>query len=132
MPSGTVRVEYRVGGGRIGNVEPNTLVVLDGGLSDVRGTPVRARVRNPARAEGGTERESIDEIRDRAPQLTLDQMRASGVMVQLIPSRGELHRTLERTGGDVHKVALVYSRDKRQVLRWLKRHDLKAADYKKP
>ncbi len=67
MASGTVRVEYRTGGGRAGNVEPNTLVTLGTPLLDARGAPVRARVRNPLRAEGGVDRETIEQIRERAP-----------------------------------------------------------------
>ncbi len=67
IPAGTVRVDYRTGGGRIGNVDSNALVVLEQPLIDARGTPVRASVRNPSRAEGGTDRESIAELRDRAP-----------------------------------------------------------------
>jgi len=67
MASGTIRVDYRTGGGRAGNVEPNTLVVLGSPLLDVRGAPVRATVRNPLRAEGGVDRETMDQIRERAP-----------------------------------------------------------------
>lgn len=67
IPTGTIRVDYRTGGGRIGNVDANTLTVLEVPLVDARGTPVRATVRNPRRAEGGADRESIAEIRDRAP-----------------------------------------------------------------
>jgi hypothetical protein len=67
VPSGTIRVDYRTGGGRVGNVDSNTLTILEEPLVDARGTPVRASVRNPSRAEGGADRESIAEIRDRAP-----------------------------------------------------------------
>jgi DNA-binding NtrC family response regulator len=71
------------------------------------------------------------EIQARVRQPTLDQLRFSGVTVHLIPSRDELSLLLARFDGDVVGVAQFYAKDKRQVYRWLKRHDLKIADFRR-
>lgn len=57
-----VRVTYRVGGGEDGNVGPNTLTELTSSISGV------ASVTNPSAAVGGSEAESIDQIRVNAPK----------------------------------------------------------------
>ncbi len=70
------------------------------------------------------------EIRDRGAH-TMDQLRASGIMVQVAPSRDDLAMLLQRFDGNIVKLAQFYARDKRQVYKWLKRHDLKISDYRK-
>lgn len=58
----TIRVTYRIGGGRTGNVGANTITVLKEGVSEGRVT-----VTNPQAASGGADRESIENARRQAP-----------------------------------------------------------------
>ncbi len=95
---------------------------------------LRGVVERLAHAEGGaieTLRSAHlpAEIRERGEK-SLDALKFSGISVQLAPSRDQLAKLLERFKGDVLSVAQFYARDKRQVLRWLKRHDLKVADFR--
>ena len=71
------------------------------------------------------------EIRLRVRMPSEDALRASAVDVHVVPSRAELEQALERFNGDIQKVAEHYARESRHVNRWLKRHDLSAADYRK-
>lgn len=61
---------YRVGNGRAGNVGRDTLTEIAPGFSQV------VRVRNPLAAGGGTKRESMEEVRQFAPQAFRTQERA--------------------------------------------------------
>jgi DNA-binding NtrC family response regulator len=72
------------------------------------------------------------EIQKRVRQPTEDQLRASAVLVQAIPSREELAALLARFEGNVKRLAEHYAKDGRLVERWLLCHDLEAADYRKP
>lgn len=65
--TGPLAIAYKTGGGSRGNVAPGSLVALETPLVDVRGGIVQARVTNPRPAEGGADRESLVEIRERAP-----------------------------------------------------------------
>lgn len=67
LPTGTITIPYKTGGGSLGNVDKNTLVKSDGGLTDQFGNPVRLTVTNPAQASGGVDRETVAEIRQNAP-----------------------------------------------------------------
>lgn len=69
-------------------------------------------------------------LRERVDIPTADQLRASAVDIQIVPSRDELAGLLERFRGDVAALATFFARDKRQVYRWLKRHDLKLSAYR--
>lgn len=69
-------------------------------------------------------------IRDRVLLHTVDQLRASAVDIEIVPSREELAELLRRHDGDVATIASFFSRDKRQVYRWLKRHDLKLSAFR--
>lgn len=69
-------------------------------------------------------------IRDRVELQSIDQLRASAVDIELVPSREELASLLDRYAGDVGVIARFFARDKRQVYRWLKRHDLKLSTFK--
>ncbi len=71
------------------------------------------------------------QIRQRGHQETADQLRASAVSVQLVPSRDELTTLLEKFHGDVAALASFFSMNKRQVYHWLKRHDLKLSAFRK-
>lgn len=66
-----VRVpKYLVGGGHEGNVEPNTLTVLRSSL------PFIGEVTNPQAATGGSDAETIDDLKQRAAISVRTQMRA--------------------------------------------------------
>ena len=71
------------------------------------------------------------EIRRRTRQQTEDALRASAITVHSVPSREELARLLDKYGGDVAPIAEYYAKDRRHIYRWLTRHDLSAADYRK-
>ena len=67
IPTGTVTLRYKTGGGGRGNVDRNTLVVLEGAFTDTAGRPVIVSVTNPEPASGGTDRETSAQARVRAP-----------------------------------------------------------------
>jgi hypothetical protein len=58
-PTGTVQIAYKTGGGDAGNVDPNTIRVLDGSITDSQGRPAHLTITNPKRASGGIERQSV-------------------------------------------------------------------------
>ncbi len=68
IPSGTITVRYKTGGGATGNVNAGTLTKLDGAFTDANGNPVTVSVTNPQPAAGGTDRQSIAQIRVLAPE----------------------------------------------------------------
>lgn len=68
IPTGTITVTYRTGGGLAGNVPAGAIKVLDGTWTDGAGNPVTITVTNAATAEGGDDRESVAEARDRIPR----------------------------------------------------------------
>ncbi len=67
IPSGTVVVAYKTGGGAQGNVDAGTVRRLEGSFTDAAGHPVTVSVTNPAAASGGVDRESLAQIRTLAP-----------------------------------------------------------------
>ncbi|MCA9623988.1 MAG: sigma 54-interacting transcriptional regulator [Myxococcales bacterium] len=69
-------------------------------------------------------------IRRRVRMPTEDQLRASAIQVQMVPSRAELKKMLEQHRGDVQRVADHYAKDRRLVYRWIARHDLSVGDYR--
>lgn len=68
-PDSVFTAAYRVGNGTTGNVGTNTLI-------HVAGDPRMDGCTNPLSATGGTEPETVDQIRRRAPQAFLTQERA--------------------------------------------------------
>ena len=71
-PSGrdNLRADYRSGGGRAGNVAANTITDLR------RSLPLVDAVRNPITAVGGTDQESMDDVRANAPRKLQDRGRS--------------------------------------------------------
>jgi predicted phage baseplate assembly protein len=65
-----VASSYRIGGGSLGNVNPNTLTSLGRALAYIEG------VTNPLPATGGSDRESIEEAKARAPYTIKSRDRA--------------------------------------------------------
>lgn len=67
MPSGTMTVVYKTGGGSIGNVTPGSISQIDGVVLDTLGNVVSLTVTNPLKSDGGVDRESNPSIKLRAP-----------------------------------------------------------------
>lgn len=68
VPSGTITVDYKTGGGVLGNVTAGTILALDpNSFVDSSGDPVTVTVTNAAAASGGADRESNERIRENAP-----------------------------------------------------------------
>ncbi|MEO8703453.1 MAG: putative baseplate assembly protein, partial [Kofleriaceae bacterium] len=65
-----VAASYRIGGGNLGNVNPNTLTSLGRALAYIE------TVTNPMPATGGADRETIDEAKARAPYTIKSRDRA--------------------------------------------------------
>ncbi len=68
IPSGTLTVRYKTGGGAKGNVNAGTLTKLEGGFTDDNGAPVTVSVTNPQPASGGADRQTLAQIRVLAPE----------------------------------------------------------------
>lgn len=68
VPTGTISVSYKTGGGEAGLVDAGAIQEFENGAVDVVGTAVLLTVTNPERSVGGKERESVDEIRLNAPE----------------------------------------------------------------
>jgi hypothetical protein len=68
IPSGTITVRYKTGGGAKGNVNAGTLRKLDGSFTDDAGAPVSVSVNNPQPASGGSDRQTVAQIKVLAPE----------------------------------------------------------------
>lgn len=68
VPSGTITVRYKTGGGATGNVNTGTLIKLEGSFTDASGRPVSVSATNPRPASGGTERQTVAQIQALAPE----------------------------------------------------------------
>lgn len=67
VPTGTIRVSYKTGGGRKGIVDADRIVVIEGSFTDAHGTPVQVSVRNPQPSSGGEDRQTIGQAKVLAP-----------------------------------------------------------------
>lgn len=67
VPTGTIRVAYKTGGGPEGNVDAERIVVIEGSFTDAFGNPVQVAVTNPQPAAGGTPRQSLASAKVLAP-----------------------------------------------------------------
>jgi hypothetical protein len=67
-PTGTIVIPYKTGGGDAGNVDPNTIRVMDGSLTDSIGRPAHLTITNPKRASGGIERQSVAAAKALVPE----------------------------------------------------------------
>ena len=67
LPTGTIQINYKTGGGTAGNVDAETIKRVVGSFADTFGTTATLSVLNPGEASGGSERESIEQIRLGAP-----------------------------------------------------------------
>jgi len=68
IPQGTITVDYKSGGGDDGNVEAGSIRKLDSSYTDHLGNPQVVTVTNPSAASGGSNRDTIEEIREDAPE----------------------------------------------------------------
>lgn len=67
IPTGSIVVSYKTGGGSAGVVEAETVRVIEGSFTDSFGTAVVASVTNPAASSPASDRASVEEIREEAP-----------------------------------------------------------------
>lgn len=68
IPTGTVTIDYKTGGGASGQLEPNTLKKLDGGpYRDSLGTLAKLSATNPAETSGASDRATNAQIKLLAP-----------------------------------------------------------------
>lgn len=68
IPVGDIVVQYQTGGGVLGNQAENTITVNNDDFESNLGEPVRIAFTNPAPTAGGAEKETLEEIRARAPR----------------------------------------------------------------
>ena len=67
IPTGTITVSYKTGGGAAGVVEANTVLTIEGTFTDEFGTGVTVSVTNPAASTPATNRDTVEQIRQNAP-----------------------------------------------------------------
>jgi hypothetical protein len=68
LPTGTISVAYKTGGGALGNVDAERIAVFEGNVTDTHGSPVQVTVRNPNPASGGADRQSVASAKLLAPE----------------------------------------------------------------
>jgi hypothetical protein len=68
IPSGTITVAYKTGGGAAGNVLAGAINQIPGNFADTSGAPVRVSVTNGAATVQGVDRASAAQIRALAPE----------------------------------------------------------------
>ncbi len=67
IPTGTITVDYKTGGGAAGQVEASTVQVIEGVFTDTFGTSAIVSVNNPAASTPATNRDTVEQIRQNAP-----------------------------------------------------------------
>ena len=67
VPTGTILVDYSIGGGAAGIVEQGTVTAIDGVYQDDLATVVQLAVTNPAASTPAVDRETVEQIRQSAP-----------------------------------------------------------------
>lgn len=111
IPIGNVTVTYKTGGGTAGRVEANKLVRLEGSWTDSFGTTVLPTVTNASASSGGTDRQSVAQIKALAPaslraitrsvskeDFEINARRVSGVARALMLTSNEDPSVIENTG----------------------------------
>lgn len=111
VPVGNVSVVYKTGGGSTGRVLANKLVRLDGSWSDSLGNAVNPTVTNASASSGGTDRQSVAQIKALAPaslraitrsvskeDFEINARRVSGVARALMLTSNEDPSVLENSG----------------------------------
>lgn len=67
IPTGDITFSYKTGGGLAGIVAAGTILKIEGNFVDSAGDPVTVTVTNAAASTGGSDRDSIEAIREEAP-----------------------------------------------------------------
>ncbi len=67
IPTGSITVDYKSGGGSSGQVEAGTVEVIEGTFVDTFATVVQPTVTNPAASTPATDRDNVERIREQAP-----------------------------------------------------------------
>ena len=111
IPTGTIVVDYEVGGGSVGNVEAGAINRIPGTWTDTLGNSVVLTVTNPAAADGGTDRQSNAQIKNLAPlslrtqinsvtkeDFEVNALRVPGVSRSLMATSNEDSSIPENTG----------------------------------
>ena len=111
IPVGTIQCAYKIGGGVVGNVAPNTIIKAVRDYTDSFGNVVSIKVANTARAAGGADALTLEALRENAPRslqaLTrtvgredyeVNALRVPGVARALMLSRDELSSIPENQG----------------------------------
>jgi hypothetical protein len=68
IPSGSITVSYKIGGGAGGTVEALKVVKIEGSFSDDIGNAARVLVTNPAPSSPALDRQTVEQIRQLAPK----------------------------------------------------------------
>lgn len=76
VPTGTVTVRYRVGGGSRGRAEEGKVRRVERLFSDDNGNPVSLQVTNPEPSSAAEDRQTIEQIRQQAPETLRTQERS--------------------------------------------------------
>lgn len=111
IPKGTVILDYKTGGGSVGNVAKNTIRKATKNYTDNLGNMVQLSVTNPANATGGAEAQTVESIRELAPRslraptrtvcredYEINALRVQGVARALMLSRDEYLPIQENQG----------------------------------
>ncbi len=67
IPIGNLTVVYKTGGGTAGRVDAGKLKRIEGVWTDSLGNPVTPAITNTLKSSGGTDRQSVAQIKERAP-----------------------------------------------------------------
>lgn len=67
IPTGTITVDYKTGGGAAGVVEALTVLTIEGTFVDAFATAVTVSVTNPNASTPATNRDTVEQIRQNAP-----------------------------------------------------------------
>ncbi len=68
IPTGTITIDYKTGGGAIGNAEANTIEDIEGSFTDALSNPVSVTATNVAKASGGVDRQTVEQARILGPE----------------------------------------------------------------
>ena len=68
IPTGTISVDYKIGGGVAGNVEVGDINTIEGSFTDDSANPVQVTITNALAVSDGLNRQSIEQIRQLAPE----------------------------------------------------------------
>lgn len=78
IPTASVVISYRTGGGAAGVVDAETITVVEGFFTDVLGNPVILSVLNPTESSTAVNRETLAQIQVNAPQSITTSDRSVG------------------------------------------------------